>query len=1009
MKNSFQFLLLLLIYPMILCFKSSDTASVSSRSNSAVETKLLVTANDFSEKGKYKEALIFFDSATRLAAEKKNWEVYVKANNGATHAALGLAKFEDAKKYIERALDKGIKYLGQNHSEVALAYNERGIVHFNEGDFDEALEDLLLSLSIRKKIFGTKLVPALGESYNNLAICYYVKGDYEEVYRCVQKCLEVVLKTIGKDSPEASSAYSKLSSYYEKCGDYNSALLLAQKVLQIRLKSGVDFSGDLAKAYNSVGLCYFQLGKYKEALQNYEAAKNIYLKIVEKGGVPTLEMIYYYIASVYSRQKEYKKESECYQKAFQFLDKVKKTDTFNAAVVYGNAATCYLNLGDTANFLDKTKKALEIYKKILGEKNKQSVAVYNKIGNYYFKKNNPDFALHYYQKGLTTLLKDFNSSNPLNNPSMVRIEDPEGTLGSALHLKAQAFKQKFEQNRSEVQYLEKCYETYLKALEASEYARQNLITYESQIRVLGQSSELCASAADVAYELYRLKKDKKYIREMFFLSEKSKSALLKEALTDKKAKYFAGIPKNLSERERKLKIDINYYEKRLSEAGQRESPRVKAFRDKLIAKKHEYEQLVTMYKERYPEYYNLKFKEAPKSIELIREKLPAKSVVIEYFLTKDAVNIFLIGPKVFHMARVKTDSSLYRFASEFRSIFATASDDALHRYIKNGGELYRKLIKPIERFLDTTSVTHITIIPDGYLSYIPLDVLPDREPKSITSFRNMPYMLKKYAVSYAYTAFPYTYTPERKDLSEKVLTFCPFGKEQPNLMTTENRAKYAVLPYSKKEVASIAEVYKSTDLYQYEASEKNFKKDASNYRMIHLATHAFLNEKNPMFSGLLLAKDSVDDGMLYLYELYQMRLNSELVVLSACNTGFGAIQYGEGLMSLGRAFAYAGCPSIMVSLWQANDYASAELMKYFYEGLKHGQGKDEALRLAKLRYLKSADNVKAHPLFWAGYIQFGNTEPIGQHKSGWWYLPFIVIGGVLTWFLFRRIRRMRAS
>ena len=118
-------------------------------------------------------------------------------------------------------------------------------------------------------------------------------------------------------------------------------------------------------------------------------------------------------------------------------------------------------------------------------------------------------------------------------------------------------------------------------------------------------------------------------------------------------------------------------------------------------------------------------------------------------------------------------------------------------------------------------------------------------------------------------------------------------------------------------------------MFQAEASERHFKQAASDHRIVHLATHAFLNEKNPLYSGLLLAKDSTEDGTLHLYELYQTKLNSDLAVLSACNTGFGTVQYGEGLMSLGRAFAYAGCPSIVVSLWQANDFSSAEIMKFF--------------------------------------------------------------------------------
>ena len=116
-----------------------------------------------------------------------------------------------------------------------------------------------------------------------------------------------------------------------------------------------------------------------------------------------------------------------------------------------------------------------------------------------------------------------------------------------------------------------------------------------------------------------------------------------------------------------------------------------------------------------------------------------------------------------------------------------------------------------------------------------------------------------------------------------------------------------------------------------EASEENFKQLAPQYNVLHLATHAITNDLLPSYSKLLLSKNDLgkEDGILYAYELYNLRINADLVVLSACNTGYGKINQGEGVMSLSRGFAYAGCPNLVTSLWAASDQSSANIIKKF--------------------------------------------------------------------------------
>jgi len=214
------------------------------------------------------------------------------------------------------------------------------------------------------------------------------------------------------------------------------------------------------------------------------------------------------------------------------------------------------------------------------------------------------------------------------------------------------------------------------------------------------------------------------------------------------------------------------------------------------------------------------------------------------------------------------------------------------------------------------------------------------------------------------------------------------------------------LHWSIKEIESISDFFSGNAYVNNEATEDVFKEKAKNASIVHLATHTLLDDNNPLYSKMVFAKDvkSAEDGFLNLFELYNMDLESELVVLSACNTGYGKIVNGEGIMSMARGFIYAGCPSIVMSLWPVDDHSTSVLMKYFYKGISDGLEKDEALRQAKLKYLQNSDDSKSDPFFWAGFVEVGNTEPIYLKPKSknylWIFVSVILLIGIT--FIFKR-------
>jgi len=226
-----------------------------------------------------------------------------------------------------------------------------------------------------------------------------------------------------------------------------------------------------------------------------------------------------------------------------------------------------------------------------------------------------------------------------------------------------------------------------------------------------------------------------------------------------------------------------------------------------------------------------------------------------------------------------------------------------------------------------------------------------------------------------------------------IVTFTCFAQDEFEQEPDTLRAKLRNLPWTEKELTGISEII-SGDIYvREEATEDRFKASASEYGILHLATHALVDDREPLFSKLIFSKKkgSEEDGYLYTYEIYNLNINANLVVLSACNTGIGPLIGGEGLMSLARAFVYAGCHSILMSLWPIDDKSTAVMMKDFYKGLSENKTRSEALRDAKITLLKSNDPVFSNPYYWSGLVLIGDTGALHIETPRRSLLPWIIV------------------
>ncbi|MDP4187480.1 MAG: CHAT domain-containing protein, partial [Bacteroidota bacterium] len=278
-------------------------------------------------------------------------------------------------------------------------------------------------------------------------------------------------------------------------------------------------------------------------------------------------------------------------------------------------------------------------------------------------------------------------------------------------------------------------------------------------------------------------------------------------------------------------------------------------------------------------------------------------------------------------------------------------------------------------------------------------------------FKDLPYLIRDHSVRYSYSAGLIEAQKEQfAKWHPRLLAFAPDyvdGKGKSLLAYTGQRQGYEPLPGVAEEVMSIARFMPGKIILGRKATKTAFNTFANDYDVLHLAMHAVINDENPMFSTLVFASDNPGSsmGLLNTFEIYNQDLHARMAVLSACNTGKGQLRKGEGMISLARGFAYAGVPSIVMTLWSVNDNSSAKLMTGFYSFLAKGADKASSLRNAKLNYIQQASVLKSHPFYWAGYVLTGSNSPL--YLSGTSYIPLaglllIVLVLLYVWKRFKR-------
>ncbi len=963
--------------------------------------------------GNYDSSNYYFALSRDLHKELENWEKYLNSLNFMSQNNRDLAKFSEAMEIAEKALEEGKGYFPDGHREVAYSHYLIGILHYIEGYLDLALEDQLNCLEMRKEMFG-EYHEDVGSSYNVLGIIYGAKSYFDNSVSSYEKALEVYDQVFDEDHRNYGNTYYNLGNVFYRSGNYDRSLEYHQKAQVHFIKNYGAKHPYVGFSDNSIGSVYMAKDEFDLAMDHYDKALTLRMEVLPENH-PGIPQVHYNLGLLFNKMNDHEKSLDRFKNALELQMKPKDKDFKRIQDTYTYLGAAFMHLGqyDSAEYY--IDKSIELKTKYLGELSDLLTISYSFLAEVYYRQRMSVEGLKASQKAIVANVIDFNDTSIYAHPVLENSLQQYDLL-LVLDQKAAGLEMLFKQqgNINDLKYA-------LSTQQVADTLSQNLLRSHlranDQIKVGRAASKMYRNGVRVSNLLFELTDDSYYKELAFEFAEKSKASTLTQNLYTTYAKEFAGIPNELLELEKSQKIDQSYYLSEIikmrSDPSNSDSIKLNTFQDKIFEINGRLDSLARVFERSYPNYFRLKYENTSLTVQELQSNLGTDQVFLEFLQSDSAMFALVVSSEEYWIEEFENDSLLSNSLDQFiASLDAESVTDVsvenLSDYTQSAHSLYKTLLDPIMTKL-ASSVNELIIVPSTKFSYIPWELFLTEGPGDKADFKSLDYLLRKYSVNYAYSAnllFKDIYS--KTNSSRSVLAMAPSypsNDYDDSQLSVVFRDALVPLKWNKTEIEEINDFFEGNFLSGNGATEKEFKDAAGQYRILHLAMHAFVDDQNPMKSKFMFYQDedSTEDGMLHTYELYNMDLSAELAVLSGCNTGLGKIQEGEGIMSLGRAFSYAGCPAIIASHWAVDDKSTSVIMGSFYKFLSEGMPKHDALRLAKLDFLDGSVGIQSHPYYWGSFVALGDTSPISEDYNVWLYI-LVAMGVIAVIIIYMRNR-----
>lgn len=868
----------------------------------------------------------------------------------------------------EKALEALPRFSGEKKFQALSCYQKGRILHKigvayylldREKDAIQCFRDSVLAIWRNcPEVPG----PERANTIYNIGICYQYLGDFQQAKRHLDEALLIFENAPDYASFDLARKYQGVANFYRDNFDFFRAELYYENALSIfRETEGAE--SQRFDILNSFLILCIDRKMYEKAEMYFEEAMALYRKFPGSIDNYKLSILYQNAGILYLEQGELKKAMENTRPGLKLIDPSVAPDLYSNAIE--KIAVINRRQKQFSQAIEGLNEVIRLRKANLNnaEDYQQLAYAYENIFEVYKDKGDLGRAEAFLQKAFETLLPE--AVFDVNGAPIVGRSVAYNDLGFVrlLSLKAQLLRREFEVAQDPL-ILERALGLHARI---DSVISKNILLFQfqkSKLNFLELVQAYYGEAIKDALKLYGLSGDQRYLRSAYFFSSKTKAIILRNELNEANAFEAIASPE-IIEKEKALVQKMFTIQEQLSGSETEKGPILR----KYVEAQREMDRFLLNIEREEPGYFRNKYAFiSPPGLDEIQQLLPKGLAIIEYFYRTDTIYSFWITRGHLFQISIANDEELKEAIGEYVD---QCHNPNFPLSVETGRFLFEKLMAQGLSHKALRGVSRLCIIPDDLLHTVPFEAL-----NSAAEGKGQ-FLIEDYSIAYSYSAgllfreksgpydIPYLgvstqYTP---DLSKKL-------KNRRLLFGQENLSQ---LVLGRQEIDRGTAIFTGRNLLDQQATLENFYAYASAARIIHLSLHGLVDFDDPLRSSILF-DDRREEFVLSAFDLYSLKINADLVVLSACHSADGKIYRGEGVQGMSKAFMLSGAKTILSSLWSASEASSLHLMTAFLQNIHNGQPNDLALHRAKLDYLANARPSQQHPFYWANFIIIGELN-----------------------------------
>ncbi len=891
---------------------------------------------------------------------------------GSIHRILG--DTDEAISFCERALALAVQD-GDRHGE-AQARNNLGVAHHQQGHYGQALEDLQAARRIWEEIGDSG---ELANTLYGLGVVQLTTGDAEAALATLKRALEI--RRAADDPSTQASILTAVAAIHGERGEGDTALDLYRQALDLSRAAGD--RNDEANVLQNMASLYLRRGEPQQALDLFTDALQIHRQL---GNRPMEASLLSFLGTTSLYLGDFDRALNDYTQSL----------AIHAGTQSARQGCTLQNIGRVYDLQGHPDRALEYYTQAYqmshGSDPRCEALALHGTGQAKIALGNPREAIRFLEQALTLYrgignvygeasvllelgrawqaLADEEQASRLFHQALDLCRQRKILNTEAI---AQSAIARLERDRGHLAEAASAIEESLRIIESM---RPKVASQRQRITFFASRREYYDFYVDLRMRMRERDPGGGHLAVALAASERARARGLLDLLAEGRIDLRRGISPELKSREDEVGNRVSLLQGQLLDdlsQGGKLAARIEAELDEA---EDERERIEGRIRREHPHYAAVS---NPATLEprRIQELLDDRTALLEYAVGGESSYLFVVTRDRLEGFRLPGAGELSDRVEIVRETLARSGRRQLSRYADSAYQLYRLLLGPAEEIL--RDKPRLIVSPDGPLLLLSFEALLT-EAGGGRAYHDLPYLLKEKSVTYVPSASVFAELGPQTDAvpaasggSTAAGTGLFLGFADP-VYGPAPAMPLQSLPSSRLEVEEIAGLLPPDRVRLYlgaDASEANVKENPAleEARWIHFAVHGFFNEERPELSGLVLSQTGERPGLLQAYEIFNLDLSADLVVLSACDTALGRNVSGEGILGVSRAFLYAGASSVVVSLWQVSDASTADLMIRFYRHLGESGDKAEALRLSKLELIRQGRYDQ--PYYWAPFILIG--------------------------------------